>query len=103
MKPSSLGLACKKDVRDLHQNAGAVTGARIGADGAAMFEVAENADRVGDDLMGLLALDVGDETDAAGILFQGEVVEAFCRRPPGMFIDCLLMRRFKRFHDRSRC
>jgi hypothetical protein len=38
-------------VRDLHQNAGAVAGARIGADGAAMFEVAENADRVGDDLM----------------------------------------------------
>jgi hypothetical protein len=56
-------------VRDLHQDAGAVAGARIGADGTAMFEVAENADRVGDDLMGLLALDVGDETDAAGILF----------------------------------
>ena len=64
------GLAREEGVRDLHQNAGAVAGARIGADRAAMFEVAENADRVGDDLMRLLALDVGDEADAAGILLQ---------------------------------
>ena len=64
------GLAREEGVRDLHQDAGAVAGARIGADRAAMFEIAENADRVRDDLMRLLALDVGDEADAAGILFQ---------------------------------
>jgi hypothetical protein len=50
-----------------------------------MFEVAENVDRVGDDLMRPLALDVGDEADAAGILLHAEVVEAFGRRAPGMF------------------
>ncbi len=64
------GLAREERVRDLHQDAGAVAGARVGADGAAMFEVAENVDRVVDDLMRLPALDVGDEADAAGILFE---------------------------------
>ena len=66
------GLAREEGVRDLHQDAGAVAGARIGADRAAMLEIAEDVDRVGDDLMRLLALDVGDEADAAGILFQRE-------------------------------
>ena len=76
------GLAREEGVRNLHQNAGAVAGARIGADRAAMFEVAENADRVGDDLMRLLALDVGDEADAAGILLQARIVKALGRRTP---------------------
>ena len=64
------GLAREEGVRNLHQDAGAVAGARIGADRAAMFEIAENVERVGDDLVRLLALDIGDEADAAGILFQ---------------------------------
>ena len=37
------GLAREEGVRDLHQDAGAVAGARIGADRAAMLEVAEDA------------------------------------------------------------
>ncbi len=49
-KPSSLCLAGEEGVRDLHQDAGAVAGARVGADGAAMLEVAQDAQRVGDDL-----------------------------------------------------
>ena len=77
-----LGLAREEGVRNLHQDAGAVAGARIGADRAAMLEIAENADRVGDDLMRLLALDVGDEADAAGILLEAGIVEAFGGRPP---------------------
>jgi hypothetical protein len=84
-------------VRNLHQDAGAVAGARIGADSAAMFEIAENADRVGDDLMRFLALDIGDEADAAGILLQRQVVKAFGGRAPGM-----LARGFKRFRGRVR-
>ncbi len=90
-------LAHEEGVRDLHQDAGAVAGARIGADGAAMLEIAENADRIGDDLMRLLALDVGDEADAAGILLQAEVVEALGRRTPGV-----LARHFRRFRGRGR-
>ncbi|GEC16611.1 hypothetical protein NWI01_25030 [Nitrobacter winogradskyi] len=98
-------------MRNLHKDARSVPGARIGADRAAMFKVAENADRVGDDLMRLPALDVGDETDAAGIPFQRGVIEAFRRRSPGVFIGlftgvfmaCVLTCGFKRFRGRLRC
>ncbi len=38
------GLAYEEAVRDLHQDAGAVAGARIGADRAAVFEIAQNVD-----------------------------------------------------------
>ncbi len=44
---------------------------RVGADRAAVFEVAQDVDRVLDDLVRLAALDVGDEADAAGILLDG--------------------------------
>ena len=71
------GLALEEGVRDLHQDAGAVTEARVGADGAAVLEIAEDVQRIGDDLMRLLALDVGDEADAAGILLQRGIIEAF--------------------------
>jgi len=80
-------------VRNLHQNAGAVAGAWIGADRAAMLEIAENVERVGDDLMRLLALDIGDEADAAGILLQRGIVEAFGGRTPAV-LACRL-RRFR--------
>ncbi len=36
-------LRAKKRVRDLHQDAGAVAGARIGADRAAMLEIARGS------------------------------------------------------------
>ena len=62
-------------VRDLHQDAGAVAGARIGADRAAMLEIAQDGERVLDQLVGLAALDVGNEADAAGILVERRVVE----------------------------
>ena len=75
-----LRLAREERVRDLHEDARAVAGARIGADRAAMLEIAQDRQRVGDDLMRLAALDVGDEADAAGILFQRRIVQAFGRR-----------------------
>ena len=71
-----LGLAGEELVRDLHQDAGAVAGARIGADRAAMLEVDQDGERVLDDLVRLAALDVGDESDAAGILGERGIVEA---------------------------
>ena len=77
-------LALEERMRDLHQDAGAVAEARIGADGAAVLEIAEDAQRVGDDLMRLLALDVGDEADAAGILLQRRIVQAFGFRAPSV-------------------
>ena len=74
--PSALRLAGEELVRDLHQDAGAVAGARIGADRAAMLEVDQNRQRILDDLVRLAALDVGDESDAAGILGECRIVEA---------------------------
>ena len=71
-------------VRDLHQNAGAVAGARIGTDRAAMLEIAEDGERVLDQLMRLAALDVGDEADPAGILLERGIVKALRRRQPGV-------------------
>jgi hypothetical protein len=45
-----------------------------------MLEVAEDLQRVGNDLMRLLSLDVGDETDAAGILVERGIVESLGAR-----------------------
>ncbi len=79
-----LRLAREELVRDLHQDAGAVAGARIGADRAAMLEIAENLQRVLHDLLGLAALDVGNEADAAGILGESGIVEAASFRQAGV-------------------
>ena len=76
VKPSSAGFLGEELVRDLHQDAGAVAHARIGADRAAMLEIAEDAQAVFDDLVRLAALDVGDEADAAGILVERRIVKA---------------------------
>ena len=63
-------------VRRLHQYAGAVAGARIGADGAAMFEIDQDGQRVFDDLVRFAAFDIGNKSDPAGILFQRRIKQA---------------------------
>ena len=79
MDAEFFGLADEELVRHLHQDAGAVARARVGADRAAMFEIAEDRDRVLDDLVRLAALDVGDEADAAGILLVARIEQAAAR------------------------
>ena len=96
------GLALEEGVRNLDQDAGAVAGARIRADRAAMFEVAQDVDRVGDDLMRLHTLDVGDEADAAGILFQARIVQALGRRTPAELARRLDGNAVDRFRSRGR-
>jgi len=49
--PKIFACFAKKLVRRLHQDAGAVAGARVRADRAAMFEIEENRQAVLDDLM----------------------------------------------------
>ena len=71
-------------MRDLHEDAGAIAHARVGANRAAMLQIAENAQSVFDDLMRLAALDVGDETDAAGILVERRIVETLRERRAGI-------------------
>ena len=102
LKADLRGLAYEEAVRNLHQDAGAVTGARIGADRAAVFEIAQNVDRIRDDLMRLPALDIGNEADAAGVLLLAYVVQAFRGRAPGMFAQRLPGTLLERFRERIR-
>ena len=74
----------KKLVRNLHQDAGAVAHARIGADRAAMLEVEQNGEAVVDDLVRLASLKIGDEADAAGILVERGIVKAARGRCAGI-------------------
>ena len=71
-------------MRNLRQDAGAVAGARVGTDRPAVLEVAQDRERVLDQPMRLLALDVGDEPDAAGILVERGIVEALRRQDARM-------------------
>src|SRR5262249_24953472 len=58
------GLA-QEVMRDLHENARAVAGERVGTGGAAMGQVFENLQAVLDDLAAWPTFEIGDETDAA--------------------------------------
>ena len=71
----------------LDQDAGAVPHQLVGTHGAAMVEVFQDLERLGDDGMALLAADVGHEANAARIMLVGCAVQAvlfqmvfFCRR-----------------------
>jgi len=71
-------------VGDLQQNAGTIAHQRISTDGAAMGEVFQNEQAVLDDLVRLLALHMGDEADAAGIVLVARVVKPLrCRNTGG--------------------
>ena len=63
-------------VGDLDEDAGPVAVERIRAGGAAVVEVLEDEHAARDRLMRLLALDVGDEADAARVVLIGRVVQA---------------------------
>ena len=67
-------------MRDLDQKAGAVAGQRIGTGRAAMLEVLEYLQCIFDDAMRFEPLEVGDEADAASILFTCGVEKTFRRR-----------------------
>ena len=67
-------------VRNLHQDAGAVAGKRVGADGAAMGQVLQDLEAVLDDFVARPGLQVGDEADAAGIVLALRIVESLRRR-----------------------
>src|SRR5262249_13492449 len=74
-KAETVRLLDEELVRDLYQNARAVAGARIGANRPAVFEIAEDGERILDQLVRFPALDVGNETDAAGVLLERGIVK----------------------------
>ncbi len=63
-------------VRDLDQDTGTVAHQRVGADRAAVIQVFQDLQALQDDLMALLALDMSNHADAAGVFFIGGVVHA---------------------------
>ena len=67
-------------MRDLQEYAGAVAGLGIGADGAAVLEVAQDAQAIGNDLVALDVMDIGDEADAAGIMLVARIIKSVCLR-----------------------
>ncbi len=72
--------AAQKAVGKLDQNARAVALQRIGAGGATVREVLEDRKRLRDDRVALLALDVGDESQAAGVVLIRRIVNPLPRR-----------------------
>jgi hypothetical protein len=61
---------------DLDQHAGAIAGAWIAAAGAPVRQVDQNLDAFEDDIVRLLALEIGNEANSAGIVLVARVVKA---------------------------
>src|ERR1019366_2324946 len=83
-------LACpfgKKAVRNLNQHATAIARPGIGADRTAMIEIAQNLEAHADDFMRFAIVHVGNETDAAGIMFVGWRIKALRDRQAGIDVD----------------
>jgi hypothetical protein len=62
-------------VRDVNDRAGTVARFGVAAAGAAVLEAFENFESLQDDLVTALTADVGYETDAAGVVLRGWVVQ----------------------------
>ena len=65
----------KEGMRDLQQEAGAVTRLGVGAHGAAMLEVLEDGQAIGHHAVAFHIVYVGDEADAAGIVLVARVIK----------------------------
>ncbi len=65
----------KKASGNLDQDAGTVAHQRISADGTPVIQVFQDQQALLNDGMALLTLNVGDETDATGVVFVGRVVQ----------------------------
>ena len=71
---------------DLHQDAGAVAHARIGANRAAMLEIEQNGEAVVDNLVRLASVKIGDEADANAACRPvkcADVVQSRIKKPQG--------------------
>ena len=73
------GDGAEERVRDLREDAGAVAGAGVGADRAAVLQVAQRVEGGVDDVVPGGAAQGGDHRQAAGVLLAARVVEALRR------------------------
>ena len=88
-QPHGVGASCgqlevdagaQKLVGDLNEDARAVTSVRLCALCAAMIQVAQRVEGRFDDVATGSTFDVGDEGDAASIVFEARVVQAIAFR-----------------------
>ena len=70
------GFGAQERVRDLEQDAGPVTGRRVGAGGAAVVEVRRASRPWATIVVARHAAQGRDESDSAGVVFVRRVVEA---------------------------
>ena len=70
----------EEGIRHLREDAGAVAGARVRADRAAVLEVAQRGQRQGDDVVPWLAAQSRDHGQATGVLLERRVVHPLLRR-----------------------
>ncbi|MNV22303.1 hypothetical protein D3C71_1132700 [compost metagenome] len=73
----------EETIRDLHKNTRAVTHQRVGTDSTAMRQVFQDEQAVLDDLVRLLALHIGNEADAAGIMLVARIIKTLGGRNAG--------------------
>src|SRR3990170_5236813 len=66
----------QKFMRDLHQDARAVAGQRVGPGRAAMGEVVQDLQAMLDDLPARTTFEIGDEADAARVVLALRIIES---------------------------
>ena len=76
LDPDLPAFAHEEIVRDLHEDAGAVTGLLVASARAAVGEIDEDLERLVDDVVGFDALEVADEAHAAGVALVARVVQS---------------------------
>ena len=69
---------------NLNQNAGAVAGAGVGAHRAPMGEIEQHLEALLDNAVARLAIEIGDEAHATGIVLQCRIIKSLLSRHPGV-------------------
>ena len=95
-----LRLRDEKLMRHLNENARAIAGVDLAATRAAMIEIHQDLQALLDEIMRLLALDVGDEADAAGVLFKLRIIQALLRRQVQLWTAGLISVCVSHVHDK---
>ena len=70
-------------MRHLEQDSRTVTGIFFAAARPAVIEILQNRQRLLDDFMGFLTLDIDDESDATGIVLKPRIIKALFGRKVG--------------------
>ena len=74
LDPEPVALPRQKAVRELEQDSRAVAGVLLTAAGAPVPQAHQDLEAASHDLVGLAALHVGDEADAAGVVLESGIV-----------------------------